>query len=107
MVDEREAADGPALAVAAAERAPDAADGPDAAIDSEDGPDKNDGTSSPPASPTAAPSNAPAGCPSACARTAAAASTLSDSHRETSTLVATNHQATVAPPIWKVCASGT
>ena len=57
MVDEREAAAGPALAVAAAEQAPDAADGPDASIDSEDGSDKNPGTSSPPASRTAAPSN--------------------------------------------------
>ena len=87
MVDEREAAAGPALAVAAAEQAPDAADGPDASIDSEDGSDKNPGTSSPPASRTAAPSNKhtdrQAGClplgVRRCARTAAAASTLSAS----------------------------
>ena len=56
---------------------------------------------------TAAPSNARAGSSSVGACTAAAASGISTSHGEASTLVAADHQATVAPPIWKLCASGT
>ena len=105
MVDEGEAAAGRALAVAAAERAGGAADGPDPSTDSEDGPEKNPGASSPPTSQSVAPSDARAGSSSACACTAAATSGASASHGEANTLVAADHQATVAPPIWKVSAS--